>query len=52
MHWYVLRLFFPWDSPGKNTEVGCQTLLEGNLPEPGIEPMSLTSCIGRQVLYH
>ena len=23
------RLFCPWDSPGKNTEVGCHTLLQG-----------------------
>ena len=24
----------------------------GDLPNPGIEPVSLVSCIGRQVLYH
>ena len=24
----------------------------GNLPDPGIKPMSPVSCIGRQVLYH
>ena len=28
----------PWDSPGKNTGVGCYFLLQGNLPDPGIEP--------------
>ena len=28
------------DSPGKNTEVGCHALLQGDLPDPGIEPMS------------
>ena len=27
------------DSPGKNTGVGCHALLQGNLPDPGIEPM-------------
>ena len=26
------------DSPGKNTGVGCYTLLQGNLPNPGIKP--------------
>ena len=29
----------PWDSPGKNTGVGCHFLLQGNLPNSGIEPM-------------
>ena len=28
------------DSPGKNTGVGCHALLQGNLPNPGIEPRS------------
>ena len=31
----------PWDSPGKNTGVGCHFLLQGNLPNPGIKPRSL-----------
>ena len=35
------RLLCPWDSPGKNTGVGCHALL-GDLPNPGIEPRSLT----------
>ena len=26
----------PWDSPGKNTGVGSHSLLQGNLPDPGI----------------
>ena len=26
--------------PGKNTGVGCHFLLQGNLPNPGIEPTS------------
>ena len=33
----------PWDSLGKNTGVGCRSLLQGNLPKPGIEPASLMS---------
>ena len=28
------------DSPGKNTGVGSHTLLQGNLPDPGIKPGS------------
>ena len=27
-------LLCPWNSPGKNTGVDCQALLQGNLPEP------------------
>ena len=47
------RLLCLWYSPGKNAGVGCRALLQGNLPDPGIEPESLRSaCIGRQVLYH
>ena len=41
----------PWDSPGKNTGVGCHALLQGNLPDTEIESMSLMStCIDKQVL--
>ena len=28
---YPARLLCPWDSPGKNTRVGCCALLQGNL---------------------
>ena len=53
-HFHCVRFFMtPWtivhqvlclgDSPGKNTGVGCRALLRGNLPNKGIEPMSLTS---------
>ena len=31
------RFLHPWDSPGKNTGGGCHSLLQGNLPEPGME---------------
>ena len=30
----------PWHFPGKNTGMGCHFLLQGNLSDPGIEPMS------------
>ena len=33
----------PWGSPGKNIGVGCHALFQGNLPNLGIEPASLTS---------
>ena len=32
--------YSPWDSPGQNTGVGSLSLLQGNLPNPGIEPRS------------
>ena len=39
----LARLLCPWDFPGKNTGVGCHLLLQGNLPDPGIEPTSPVS---------
>ena len=33
-------LYSPWDSPGQNSGVGSLSLLQGNLPNPGIEPWS------------
>ena len=33
----------PWNSPGRNTGVGCQALLQGIFPTQGIESPSLTS---------
>ena len=36
-------LLYPWDSPGKDTRVGCHALLQGIVPKPGIEPASLLS---------
>ena len=32
------RLYSSWNSPGQNTGVGSQSLLQGYLPNPGIEP--------------
>ena len=34
------RLLCKWNSPGKNTGVGCHSLLQGNLPDSGIRPRS------------
>ena len=42
------RLLCPWDSPGKNTGVGCHALLQGIFPT---QDQTLVSCIGRWVLY-
>ena len=36
-------LLCPWDSPSENTGVGCHFLLQGDLPHPGIKPVSLMS---------
>ena len=40
------RLPNPWDSPGKNTGTGCHSLLQGNLPDPGIKPRSPSLQVG------
>ena len=46
------RLFCPWDSLGKNTGVGGHvSSREYSQPRDQI-PLSYSSCIGRQVLYH
>ena len=42
-------LLRPWDFPGKNTEVGCNFLLQGNFPTQGSN-LGLLHC--RQMLYH
>ena len=42
------RLLCPWDSPGKNTGVGCHALLQGIFPTQGSNP-GLPHC--RQILY-
>ena len=33
-------LYSPWNSSGQDTRVGSLSLLQGNLPNPGIEPRS------------
>ena len=48
-HWLKLtRLLCPWDSPGKNTGVGCHFLLQGIFPAQGLN-LDLLHC--RQALY-
>ena len=42
----------PWDSPCKNTAVGCHALLQGIFPTQDQTRLSYASCIGRQSLYH
>ena len=42
------RLLCPWDSPGKNTGVGCHSLLQGIFPIQG----SNSHLHWRQILYH
>ena len=37
------RILCPWDSPLKNTGVGCHFPPPGDLPDPRIEPTSLAS---------
>ena len=46
---FASRLLCPWDSPGKNTRVGCHSLLQGIFPTQGSN-LGLLHC--RQILYH
>ena len=43
------RLLCPWNSPGKNTGVGCHALLQGIFPTQGWQ-LGFPRC--RQILYH
>ena len=45
------RLLCPWESPGKNTGVGCHFLLQGTFLIQGSNLHLTVSCIGRQILY-
>ena len=46
------RLLCPWDSPEKNTRVGCHALFQGIFQTQGLNPRVLClTWIGRQVLY-
>ena len=40
---WLTWLLCAWNFPGKNTEVGCHSLLLGDVPDPGIDPASLES---------
>ena len=44
-------LLCPWDSPGKNTGVGCHALLQGILPIQGSSPLLLCLLHCRQILW-
>ena len=43
------RFLCPWDSPGKNTGVGCHALLQGIFLTQGLNPCLL---LGRQIFYY
>ena len=45
----LARLLCPWNSPGKNTGVGCNFILQGIFPTQGSN-LDLLHC--RQILYH
>ena len=45
------RLLCPWDSPGKNTGVGCHALLQGIFPAQGSNPCLLWLLHCRKILY-
>ena len=46
------QAFLSWDSPGKNTGVGCHALLQGIFPTQGLNPYLLRLLHCRQILYH
>ena len=46
------KLLCPWDSPGKNTVVGCHALLQGIFMTQGLNPHLLQLLHSRQILYH
>ena len=45
------RLPCPWDSPGRNTGVGCHFLFQGIVPTQGSNPCLLCLLHCRQILY-
>ena len=45
------RLLCAWDSPGKNTGVGCHALLQGIFPTQGSNPRCLHLLYRRKILY-
>ena len=50
MLWIACQLFGPWDSPGKNTGVGCCPLLQGIFLTQDLNHISYVFCIRRQPL--
>ena len=49
---YSIRLLSPWDSPGKDTGVGCHFLLQGIFQTQGLNPCYLHLLHYSQILYH
>ena len=49
---YPTRLLCAWDSPSKNTRVGCHFLLLGIFQTQGSNPSVLGLLHCRQILYH
>ena len=49
---YPVRLLCSWNSPDKNTGVGCHDLLQGIFLTQGLNLHLLHLLHGRQVLYH
>ena len=47
--WTVARLFCPWNSPVKNTGVGCHSFPQGIFPTQGLNP-GLLHC--RKIVYY
>ena len=45
-------LLCPWDSPGKNTGVGCHALLQGIFLSQGLDPHLLQLLYWRWTVYH
>ena len=48
---YPARLLCPWDSPGKNTGVGCHLLFQGIFPTQGLNLSLLWLLHCRKILY-
>ena len=46
------KLLCPWDSPGKNTRVGCHFLLQKIFPTQGLNPHLFYLLHWQGVLYH
>ena len=46
------RLLCPWDSPSKNTGVGCHAFLQGIFSTQGLNPHLLRLLLCRCILYH
>ena len=49
---WTSRLLCPWNSPGKNTGVGCYAFLQGIFPTQWLNPTLLCLLHCRWVLYH